>query len=127
MPVMLAAATMALIPLAGPSGASEAPTRLTLSVRPGEADGSSAARTATLTCAPGVGGTHPAPEEACRLLDTVDGDPALLNADPGTCTMEYSPYTARAEGTYRGRPVAFEETYGNRCDLRRRAGALFDL
>ncbi|MFC5663150.1 SSI family serine proteinase inhibitor [Kitasatospora misakiensis] len=82
---------------------------------------------AALHCPPGGATTHPDPVAACRLLDSVNGDLARLDVDPGVCTQEYDPYTVTASGTYRGRPLSFQQTYGNHCVLLRTTGAFFDF
>ncbi|WP_327675561.1 SSI family serine proteinase inhibitor [Kitasatospora sp. NBC_00458] len=104
--------------------AAEAATSLRLTVTPG-ATPAGTSRAAALECPPGSATTHPDPVTACRLVDSVDGDLTRLDVDPGVCTAEYDPYTVTASGTYRGRPLSFRHTYGNRCSLARTTGAVF--
>ncbi|MEE1822269.1 SSI family serine proteinase inhibitor [Streptomyces sp. BE20] len=103
----------------------EAVTSLRLTVTHGATPVAGTPRLATLECPPGSATTHPDPVTACRLVDAVDGDLDRLDVDPGICTAEYDPYTVTASGTYRGRPLSFRRTYGNRCTLAHTTGAVF--
>ncbi len=102
-------------------------TALRLTVAHGATPTTGTPHLATLQCPPGSSTSHPDPLTACRLLDSVNGDLARLDVDPGACTQEYDPYTVTAAGTYRGRPLSFQQTYGNHCVLLRTAGAFFDF
>ncbi|MCM0679096.1 subtilase-type protease inhibitor, partial [Micromonospora phytophila] len=62
---------------------------------------------------------------ACRDVASVNGDLAALEVDPGLCTLEYAPVTARAWGLWQDRPVSYTETFGNRCEMLRETGSLF--
>ncbi|GIF11902.1 SSI family serine proteinase inhibitor [Actinoplanes teichomyceticus] len=77
-----------------------------------------------LTCDPDGGG-HPRPAEACATLSRVDADPARLQPADRYCILLYQPVTARLDGTWRGRPVAWTHTYGNGCEMSRATGVLF--
>lgn len=81
-------------------------------------------RAAVLRCEP-AGGTHPRAASACQDVAAVDGNLAALSVNPGFCTLEYVPVTVQAVGLWQNRPVAYSETFGNRCELLRETGALF--
>ncbi|MER7708407.1 SSI family serine proteinase inhibitor [Kitasatospora sp. NPDC097605] len=100
---------------------------LRLTVAHGPNPGSGMPHVVTLDCPPDSVTTHPDPFTACRLLDSVNGDLAQLNVDPGVCNDLYDPYTVTATGVYRGRQLAFQQTYGNHCVLLRTTGAFFDF
>ncbi|MEV0975607.1 SSI family serine proteinase inhibitor [Streptomyces sp. NPDC049915] len=96
---------------------------LEITVSRGEhrADG---ARSALLRCDPPQG--HPRAAEACAQLATVNGDIGAFPAAKGAvCTMIYAPVTAEARGRWHGRPVAYRQTFANRCEMRARTGAVF--
>lgn len=102
-------------------------TGLRLTVAHGETPVAGTPHVAVLDCPPGGTTTHPDPITACRLLDSVNGDLGRLDVDPGVCNQLYDPYTVTASGTYRGRPLTFQHTYGNHCVLLRTTGAFFDF
>lgn len=82
----------------------------------------------TLECDP-PGGTHPAPEESCAILDA---NPDLLEAVPEDvmCTQQYGgPEQARVRGTYRGSEVDLTYSRTNGCEISRweTAGPLFQV
>ena len=132
--VMLVAAllpaTAGFLPAAAPAQAqADTPSRsvLELTVTDGEQPDPSTAHSVVLTCEP-PGGSHPDAATACKQLDEVDGHFESLNVHPTqVCTLVYLPVTATAGGTWRGRPVTFQHTYPNRCDMLRRADAVFDF
>ncbi|MFI9404652.1 SSI family serine proteinase inhibitor [Nocardia sp. NPDC052316] len=96
---------------------------LTLSVSP-QAPGSAGTRVA-LTCEP-TGGEHPAADAACAALTAADGDFDKLAGDPtAVCVQVYEPVTAIATGTWRGRSVTWEKTFGNKCELSARTTPVF--
>ncbi|MGK5444327.1 SSI family serine proteinase inhibitor [Micromonospora sp. URMC 105] len=106
---------------AAPRSGTQSPSVLLLAVdRPGTAED----RSTVLVCGP-TGGTHPDAATACRTLAQVNGDLTALSVDPGPCTFEYAPVTVHAWGYWQDRPVAWSETYSNRCLLLRGTGALF--
>ncbi|MFJ8732699.1 SSI family serine proteinase inhibitor [Streptomyces bauhiniae] len=48
--------------------------------------------------------------------------------DSGTlCPLIYAPVRARAHGRWNGRPVEYDRTYGNACELRAETGDVFAL
>ncbi|MCU7730113.1 subtilase-type protease inhibitor [Actinoplanes sp. KI2] len=83
-------------------------------------------RLATLECDPD-GGSYAAAGSACDDLRLVDGDIAALTDDGGICTRVYQPVTAIAVGTWEGNPVAYRETFSNRCVLLHATGDVFDF
>lgn len=108
----MAVLTTMLAALGGPAG-----TSLTLTY---------AGKTAQLTCAP-PGGNHPKAVEACATLRPVGGDPGRLKPGDSLCPLLYQPVTARLTGTWQGRKVKWERTYGNTCEMRRATGVLFQF
>ena len=117
---VLAVAGPAPAATTGPGAASRPATDLVLSYA---ADAGYAAAT-TLTCAP-PGGAHPKPARACATLAKVSGKPARLKPSSAMCTLELAPITAEITGVWRGEPVSWKRTFGNRCDLARTTGRLF--
>lgn len=123
---LLAAALLTALVTLAPAAAHAAgpdrqapPTRLKLTV-----DGH---RSVTLRCDP-PGGTHPNPRAACRELAAARGDLAKLRRNPEmACITVYDPVTVRARGTWRGRRVAHDATYSNRCALTAATGPVFDF
>jgi hypothetical protein len=102
-------------------------SELTVTVWP-EGRGGRASETWTLRCDPS-GGTHPAPEAACRALAANTDALAPVPRD-AACTEVYGgPQVARVTGVYRGRGVrsTFERTNG--CEIERwdRLASLFGL
>lgn len=72
----------------------------------------------TLECDP-IGGTHPAPEEACLAIGA---SPDALEPLPDDviCTQEYGgPEQARVRGIADGREVDLEYNRGNGCEIAR--------
>jgi hypothetical protein len=122
-------ATAALIAPGTPAAAAPtAPTpdsTLVLAVLPAD-HGGVPPRLATLECGPD-GGSHAAVGSACDDLRMVDGDIAALADERGLCTREYQPVTAIAVGTWEGNPVAYRETFSNRCVLLHATGEVFDF
>ncbi|WP_158436290.1 subtilase-type protease inhibitor [Nocardia nova] len=72
---------------------------------------------ATLECAPKVGGAHPESQRACDELTAVQGDFNRLEGQPGACPMIWKPVTAVAEGYWEGKPVSFRHVFANHCVL----------
>ncbi|TDV40763.1 SSI family serine proteinase inhibitor [Actinophytocola oryzae] len=98
-------------------------TTLTLTVQTGKE-----LKSVELFCSP-FGGSHPDAEHACKELGEARGN---LDALPGlsgttTCTMEYSPVTAKAEGTWDGEAVAWTHEFGNSCNLYTATGTVFSF
>ncbi|WP_306359086.1 subtilase-type protease inhibitor [Nocardia sp. CC227C] len=117
---------VAVVAVGGCADSEPERTELTLTVA--APDNRDTARTATLRCATGAGGDHPAADRACAELDAVDGDFDALNVDPGViCTQEYDPVVYAASGTWRGRAVAFTKTFPNDCHGKGATGSVFDF
>lgn len=118
----LMAALVTLVPAAAHAAGPDRqvpPTWLTLTV--------GGHRSATLRCDP-PGGTHPNPRAACRELAAAGGDLAKLRHNPEmACITVYDPVTVHARGTWRGRGVAYDATYSNRCALTAATGPVFDF
>ena len=118
------AAMMALgaIVVAPSASATAEPSFFELSVQ--AQDDTSAA---TLGCEP-PGGSHSNADAACAALAAAGGDFSKLTGQPGIfCPDIFDPVTAQARGQYRGAPVAFEQTYPNRCDLDRQTAPVFQF
>lgn len=126
--VMLAAAAAAVLATAGPAAAAApamAPpkTKLTLLYM---ADAGYAAAV-VLRCSP-AGGAHPKAQKACATLKRVGGNPGRLKAPPDVmCTMESAPITAEITGRWKGKKVDWSRKFGNKCDLTRTTGVLFQF
>ncbi|URN14642.1 MULTISPECIES: subtilase-type protease inhibitor [Streptomyces] len=115
-----AVSAAALLTLAGASGVaqaqpsgSDAPSAVVLTVAKG-----TEAETATLSCAPTVGGTHPNPQAACAELAATNGDFGMLLASPDQdryCPMYYDPITVTMSGVWKGEKVAWKHTFSNAC------------
>ncbi|MEV0898042.1 SSI family serine proteinase inhibitor [Actinoplanes sp. NPDC049802] len=82
------------------------------------------AKAVDLTCDP-AGGDHPHARQACTVLRGIGGDPKRLKSGDSFCFLLYAPVTARLKGTWRGRSVTWERTYGNSCEMARATGVLF--
>ncbi|MEW1699397.1 MULTISPECIES: SSI family serine proteinase inhibitor [unclassified Streptomyces] len=79
-----------------------------------------------LDCPGPEAGGHPHGRQACRDLDAARGDFGRLRGERGrSCTAEHAPVTVTAHGTYRGRAVHWERTYGNECLLTVETGPVF--
>ncbi|WP_232247428.1 SSI family serine proteinase inhibitor [Kitasatospora azatica] len=82
---------------------------------------------ADLLCHPAAG-THPEARAACAALDTADGELDRLAGTPGVlCYQLYAPVTATAVGSWAGRPVRWEKTFGNICELHTKTGPAFRI
>lgn len=79
-----------------------------------------------LECFPS-GGSHPNADTACAELLRSSGDFDALadNQEPMSCTMEYRPVVAMAEGTWLGMPVSWTREFGNGCALHTATGMVF--
>lgn len=125
MRVLWGCAAMMLVSSAAvaPSASATAePNFLVLTVRMQET-----IRVATLRCDP-AGSSHPNAAGACAALDAAGGDFSKLIGQPDTlCPDIFDPVTARAQGEYRGTPVAFYRTYPNRCALARQTAPVFEI
>jgi hypothetical protein len=100
-----------------PEPPAQSGTELTITVwHEGREAGS--ARLWTLRCDP-PGGTHPAPEAACRALAA---SPEALDPVPPdvVCAQVYGgPQVARVTGVYRGRRIAASFDRTNSCEIGR--------
>jgi hypothetical protein len=99
--------------------------RLVLTVAKGESS-PPAQRRASLTGQP-AGGSHRQARTACGQRAKVGGRVDKLQVDGGACTMQWDPVTVTANGTWKGRKVAYRHTFGNACTLGAAAGAVFSL
>ena len=77
-----------------------------------------------LTCDPD-GGAHPKAAQACATLLTAGADPEKIKPAHVMCMMIYAPITAEITGVWRGAPVQWTHTYGNKCEMTRATGVLF--
>ncbi|MWA15446.1 SSI family serine proteinase inhibitor [Streptomyces sp. BA2] len=68
---------------------------------------------------------HPHAAEACAAIDKAHGDFDALAAKPGICTKQYAPVTVSATGVHRGKPVSWNKTFGNACEMEYSTGAVF--
>ena len=124
--VLVAAALTAGTALA-PAAASAVPAGSTLQLSVTGQPGPSGYRTAVLTCEP-HGGTHPKAETACTDLATTNGDFHAMTSrqpKPAMCTLDLKEVTLRANGTWRGKPVNFEQKFPNICVAKSRTGEVF--
>ncbi|MFB4281827.1 MULTISPECIES: SSI family serine proteinase inhibitor [unclassified Nonomuraea] len=84
-------------------------------------------KTVWLHCAP-VGGTHPNPRAACRLLEQVNGKPAQLAVAPNTaCTREFEPHAVVVVGRWHRQVVKWAKVFPNSCEVRAATGAVASL
>jgi hypothetical protein len=79
---------------------------------------------AVLTCEP-TGGTHPKRDQACHVLEDVNGDFARIRGRQQACTLIYAPVDVMVVGTWRGEPVSYETTFANRCEADRASDGVF--
>ncbi|MFI5804867.1 SSI family serine proteinase inhibitor [Streptomyces sp. NPDC051561] len=82
-------------------------------------------RGVNLNCSPEAGGGHPEALAACNDLTWARGDFDALRSEPRTCTKQYDPVTATADGTWHGRTVHWKKTFGNACMLDAATGDVF--
>ncbi|MEV0144098.1 MULTISPECIES: SSI family serine proteinase inhibitor [unclassified Nonomuraea] len=65
---------------------------------------------------------------ACIALERAGGDPARLpSRTDAVCTMEYNPVRVSALGIWAGRPVRYERTFSNGCEMSAATGSVFQL
>ncbi|NUW45108.1 serine protease [Nonomuraea rhodomycinica] len=65
------------------------------------------------------------PKPACVALERAGGDPARLpSRTDAVCTMEYNPVRVSALGVWGGRPVRYERTFSNSCQMQAAMGPL---
>ncbi|WP_327366010.1 SSI family serine proteinase inhibitor [Streptomyces sp. NBC_01217] len=77
-----------------------------------------------LLCPAAPGAHHPHAAAACAAIDEAGGDMDRLPGDPHLCTMELDPVTATATGTWNGRAVNWQHTFGNACELEAATGVV---
>lgn len=82
-------------------------------------------RGALLMCDPPRGHAHAA--DACAELDAAAGDIGAVSRKETFCPMIYAPVTARANGEWNGRRVAYERTFSNTCEMSAYTGDVFTL
>lgn len=78
-----------------------------------------------LDCATQRAKHHPHAIEACAAIDKARGDFDALPVKSGICTKQFAPVTVSATGTHRGKPVSWNKTYGNTCEMEHSTGAVF--
>ncbi|MHC5258127.1 subtilase-type protease inhibitor [Streptomyces sp. UC4497] len=78
-----------------------------------------------LRCTPEPSGHHPYAAEACAALDEAGGDLDALPVEQQICTKEYDPVTVAATGTYRGKAITWDKTFGNACEMNASTGHVF--
>ena len=109
-----------------PPAISITPSTMMLSVSTGERVRPDARRV-VLQCHP-AGGDHPKAVAACMRLASRGGQFATLNAHPNRpCVLLHAPVTVTASGSWRGRLVRYQETFGNSCVLRAKTGPVFQF
>jgi hypothetical protein len=70
-------------------------------------------------------GPHPKKAQACAVLKKAGGRPDRVTPARTMCMLIYAPIRADITGTWRGRPVKWSMTYGNKCEMTRATGVLF--
>ncbi|WP_433614782.1 SSI family serine proteinase inhibitor [Dactylosporangium sp. CA-139114] len=111
--------------LAAPEAQNAKTIRLVLTVAKGEST-KPAQRRASLTCQP-AGGSHRQARTACQQLAKVGGRIDKLQSDGSMCIMLWDPVTVTANGTWKGRKVAYTHTFSNACTLGTTTGSVFSL
>ncbi|MYZ10430.1 serine protease [Streptomyces sp. SID2999] len=91
--------------------------------RPGTTGGGT--RAALLLCDPPQG--HPKAAEACAELIAAEGDFGRLGDRDTLCPLIYAPVRASAQGSWHGKRIDFERTYGNACEMGAETGSVFAL
>ncbi|CAL9657581.1 subtilase-type protease inhibitor [Streptomyces griseomycini] len=104
-----------------------APSALVLTLGHGESAATvTPERAATLNCAPGPSGTHPAAASACAELNGVSGDLDALTMREGVfCTKEYDPVVVTVDGVWQGQRVSYERTFPNACVMNAHSSSVF--
>jgi hypothetical protein len=115
------------LPAATPAGAAAPAAQpgdwLLLTVTRADAPAGATDGGTLLLCDPPRG--HARAAAACAELDAARGDIGAIPQRKSLCPMIHAPVTAHARGTWRGRPVQYEETFPNACVMTARTGALF--
>lgn len=78
-----------------------------------------------LRCSPKIGGSHPKPVQACKLLKNIHGQMNRLIPGRSMCMMLYAPITAEITGRWQGKKIKWSKKYGNTCEMTRATGVLF--
>lgn len=79
-----------------------------------------------LGCDPATG-PHPKKKQACAQLKKAGGHPDRITPTRSMCYLIYAPIRADVTGTWKGRPVKWSKTYGNKCEMNRATGVLFQF
>jgi hypothetical protein len=79
-----------------------------------------------LGCDPATG-PHPQKKQACSALAKAGGRPDRLAPARTMCYLVYAPVRADITGTWKGRRVTWSRTYGNKCEMTRATGVLFQF
>ncbi|GAA3392412.1 SSI family serine proteinase inhibitor [Streptomyces roseoviridis] len=113
------------VPVTGPEApaaewAPKPPTRLHLTVT----DSAGVEKDVFLGCRPN-GGNHPKADLACDALHDSAGDFDKLKGELRSCTQQYDPVTAKAEGTFNDTPVSWTKTFGNACEMEAATAPVF--
>ncbi|GAA3089296.1 SSI family serine proteinase inhibitor [Streptomyces rectiviolaceus] len=126
-PVAATAAALVSLAVAAPAHAADeaAPGRLSGVFLTVAGDDNAWIRGVLLDCVTQRPGHHPHAAEACAAIDGAGGDFDALPAKSGICTKQYAPVTVSATGTHRGKPVSWNKTYGNACEMGYATGAVF--
>lgn len=125
---LVLAAALALTALTAPAQAAQSALPgnwLQISVTKGDGH-SSDMRGALLLCNDVPQG-HARAAEACAQLRTAHGDVGAIPSQDVMCTLVYAPVKASARGQWNGRPVRYEHTFGNKCEMGAMTGAVFAL
>ena len=125
---LVLAAALALTALTAPAQAAQSALPgnwLQISVTKGDGH-SSDTRGALLLCNDVPQG-HARAAEACAQLRAAHGDIGAIPEREGFCNLVYAPVTASARGQWNGRPVQYQQTFGNKCEMDMKTGAVFAL
>ncbi|MDX3379924.1 SSI family serine proteinase inhibitor [Streptomyces niveiscabiei] len=125
---LVLAAALALTALTAPAEAARSALPgnwLQISVTKG--DGHSSDTRGTLLLCNDVPQGHAKAAEACAQLRAARGDIRAIPPKDVLCTLEYAPVTASARGQWNGRPVQYQHTFGNKCQMAAETGDVFAL
>ncbi|MER7208369.1 SSI family serine proteinase inhibitor [Streptosporangium sp. NPDC000239] len=88
--------------------------------------GGGPARSVLLRC--GRAESRPSFTTACGMLGRFGGDLARMTYDVDRiCGRKHVAHAVSASGTWEGRPVRFEHTYDNRCEMTALTGPVFSF
>ncbi|MGW5865042.1 SSI family serine proteinase inhibitor [Streptomyces sp. NPDC055239] len=126
-PALATAAALISLAAAAPAHAADetAPARSSGVFLTVTGDDNAWVRGVLLDCVTQKPAHHPHMAEACAAIDAAGGDFDALPAKKGICTKQYAPVTVSATGTHRGKPVSWQKTYGNACEMGFSTGAVF--